>query len=82
MESRMTLRKNQTFSDILSLHKEQGDKVALLIDNNGLSRAEGKIKTMRNDVAQPYIELDNDQHIDIDTIVAVNGIFADPYSEC
>lgn len=82
MESRMTLRKNQTFADILSLHKEKEDKVALLIDNNGLSRAEGKIKTMRMDVARPFIELDNDQHIELDTIVAVNGIFADPYSEC
>ncbi len=82
MESRMTLRKNQTFADMLSLHKEQGDKVALLIDNNGLTRAEGKIKTMRTDVAHPFIELDNEQHVELNTIVAVNGIFADSYSEC
>lgn len=57
-------------------------KVAMLLDNTGLIRAEGFIKSMEINVAQPYIEMQGGLKIVLGTITAVNGIFVASYSEC
>lgn len=82
MDSRNTLKCNATFIDILSNCMQAKTKVAMLLDNNGLIRAEGLIKEMQINVAQPYIEIQGGLKIILDTITAVNGIFVASYSEC
>lgn len=82
MDSRNTLKCNATFIDILSNCMEAKTKVAMLLDNNGLIRAEGLIKSIEINVAQPYIEMQGGLKIVLGTITAVNGIFVASYSEC
>lgn len=82
MDSRATLKCNATFLDLLSNCMQKKAKVAMLLDNNGLIRAEGLIKTMEINATQPYIELQGGLKIALDTITAVNGIFVASYSEC
>lgn len=82
MDSRNTLKCNATFIDMLSNCMEAKTKVAMLLDNNGLIRAEGFIKSMEINIAQPYIEMQGGLKIVLGTITAVNGIFVASYSEC
>ncbi len=82
MDSRNTLECNATFIDILSNCMEAKTKVAMLLDNNGLIRAEGLIKSMEINVTQPYIQMQGGLKIVLSTITAVNGIFVASYSEC
>jgi hypothetical protein len=82
MTSRNTLKRNATFIGILSNCMEAKTKVAMLLDNNGLIRAEGLIKEMQINAAQPYIEMQGGLKIVLNTITAVNGIFVASYSEC
>ena len=67
---------------MLSNCMEAKTKVAMLLDNNGLIRAEGFIKSMEINIAQPYIEMQGGLKIVLGTITAVNGIFVASYSEC
>jgi hypothetical protein len=82
MDSRNTLKCNATFIDILSNCMVAKTKVAMLLDNNGLIRAEGLIKEMQINAVQPYIEMQGGLKIVLGTITAVNGIFVASYSEC
>lgn len=82
MDSRNTLKCNATFIDILSNCMEAKNKVVMLLDNNGLIRAEGFIKSLEINVAQPYIEMQGGLKIVLGTITTVNGIFVASYSEC
>jgi hypothetical protein len=61
---------------------EAKTKVAMLLDNNRLIRAEGLIKAIELNAAQPYGELQGGLKIVLDTITAVNGIFVASHSEC
>jgi hypothetical protein len=82
MDSRKTLGKNETFLDILMLCMKEKQKVNMLLDNNGLSRIDGLIKTISPPAEPSTVELEGGQKIEIRNIVAVNGIFSEPYSEC
>lgn len=82
MDSRDTLKCNATFIDILSSCMETKTKVAMLLDNNGLVRAEGLIKSIDLNAEKPYMEMQGGLKIVLETITAVNGIFAPSYSEC
>ncbi len=61
---------------------EAKSKVAMLLDDNGLIRAEGFIKTLHTNEVKPYIEMVGGLKIVLNTITAVNGIFVASYSEC
>jgi hypothetical protein len=82
MDGTNTLKCNATFIDILSNCMEAKTKVAMLLDNNGLIRAEGLIKEIQINAAQPYIEMQGGLKIVLGTITAVNGIFVASYSKC
>lgn len=82
MDCRVTLQNNESFLGMLSQCRQAHEKVAMLLDVDGLSRAEGFIKTINTEAPSPYIEMENGQKIDIATISAVNGIFATGYAEC
>lgn len=82
MDCRSTLGPGDNFTTILRDCADNAKKTALLIDENGLTRAEGFIQLIELDTADPYIELDNGKRISCSRIVAVNGIFLDDYSQC
>lgn len=82
MDIRKTLNKNDAFLELLQSLFNSGEKVSLLIDDNGIIRAEGFIKAIHTDVEEPSIKLDNARKIVVKTIIAVNGTFLPDYSEC
>jgi len=82
MDCRVTLGKDETFAAMLHTCMQAKQKVAMLLDQDGLTRAEGHIRCLELDAPQPYIELENGQKISCSSIVAVNGIFLDAYSGC
>lgn len=82
MDSRATLKNNGTFIEILSACLKNKSKVAMLLDINGLVRAEGFVKSIITEVVQPYIEMEGGLKIVLSTITAVNGIFVASYREC
>lgn len=82
MDSRITLPANETFLSLLVSCMAGNSKVAMLIDDNGLVRAEGLIKQIFPDAPQPYLEMQSGTKILLQNIMAVNGIFASSYCEC
>jgi hypothetical protein len=79
---RETISVAETFySIILSLY-EKKEAANILYDNNGITRASGNIKQFSEENKFPYLILDNNTRININSIVAVNGTFAPDYSEC
>lgn len=82
MDTRKTLDKNETFLVLLQSLFNSQDKASLLVDDNGIIRAEGLITAIYGDAETPYIELDNAMKITLKSIIAVNGTFLPDYSEC
>lgn len=82
MDSRKTLKRNDTFLALLQDLLNTGEKASLLIDDNGMERAEGIVKVIRLDNEVPFVQLEGSTKIILASIVAVNGIFHPDYSEC
>lgn len=82
MDSRETLPTKTTFIELLKEAYQSGNKVHLLIDDEGLVRAEGIIKAISTDSENPLIELESGLKIELKKIAAVNGIFLPEYAEC
>lgn len=82
MDCRITLRQNETFLDMLAQCRQAHEKVAMLLDAGGLSRAGGFIKNIHLEGPSPFLEMENGEKIEIANIIAVNGVFASGYSEC
>jgi hypothetical protein len=82
MDIRTTLKSKESFIEILSNCLEDKTKVAMLLDNNGLIRAEGFIKSINTEAVEPFIEMEGGLRVVLATITAVNGIFVVSYSEC
>src|SRR6476620_11685963 len=78
---RETLPAKASFHEIILSLYQKKDPVNILYDDNGLTRANGYIKYL-NENESPYLVLENETRININSIVAVNGIFASDYSEC
>jgi hypothetical protein len=82
MDLRNTLAQNETFMVILNECFSKNTKVALIVDNNGLERMEGKIISIELNEKEPYFKLDNGSIILEKSLIAVNGMFVPSYSEC
>ena len=82
MDCRVTLNAKETFVEMLTAAHQSGQKVSLLIDENGITRAEGIIRAMHIGEASPFIELDNGNKVQLNKLVAVNGVFLPAYGEC
>ena len=82
MDLRTTLSVNETFMEMLTDYKNRGAKAEMILDINGLERAEGVIKEIHADDQNPYIELQDGRKIVEKTIAALNGIFRPEYSGC
>ena len=81
MDCRLTLNKSDSFLKMLQNSYLSGEKVYLLFDENGMTRAEGRIKAIENDTILT-IEMEDGLKIALRNIVAVNGIFLPDYGEC
>jgi hypothetical protein len=53
-----------------------------LFDEEGMTRAEGLIKSIQTVNTTPFVEMENGLRIAIKDIIAVNGIFLPEYGEC
>lgn len=82
MDTRHTLKKNEAFLQVLEDAQQAGSKVNLLLDDAGITRAEGIIISLDTNTPAPFIELNNGLKIALKSIVAVNGVFLPEYSEC
>ena len=82
MDKRGTLSANENFKQKLKNCFDNNEKVSMIIDNRGLTRAEGIIKSIHFDIDPPFIELQDATRIYVHTIVAINGTFLSDYSEC
>ncbi|KAA6440406.1 hypothetical protein FEM33_07350 [Dyadobacter flavalbus] len=82
MDLRTTLSVNESFMEMLSDCKNRGAKAEMILDINGLERAEGIIQQIFSDDPNPYIELQDGKKIAEKTIIALNGIFRPEYSGC
>jgi hypothetical protein len=82
MDCRVTLNAGETFLELLTTSYKSGQKVSLLIDDGGMTRMEGVIKTIDTTASSPIIELASGGVITLDKIVAVNGVFRPEYGEC
>jgi hypothetical protein len=83
MDLRTTLSVNESFMEMLTDCKNRGAKAEMILDINGLERAEGVIKEIYADDPNPYIELQDGRTIVEKTIIAaLNGIFRPEYAGC
>jgi hypothetical protein len=82
MDLRNTLAQDETFMVILNECFSKNTKVALILDNDGLEKMEGKIITIESNAKEPYFKLNDGSLIFVKTVIAVNGIFLPSYSEC
>lgn len=82
MDLRTTLSVNESFLKMLTDVKNRGAKAEMILDINGLERAEGIIKEIHADGPNPYIELQDGRKIVEKTIAALNGLFRPEYSGC
>lgn len=82
MDLRKTLSVNETFIEMLIDCKNRGAKAEMILDINGLERAEGVIQEIYTDDPNPHLELQDGRKIVEKTIVALNGIFRPEYAGC
>lgn len=82
MDKRQTLGANETFFNLLQGAQRAGEKVHLLVDNQGIERREGWVKELVTGNISPVLVLQDGFSIVIQNIVAVNGIFRPEYGEC
>lgn len=82
MDLRTTLSVNESFMEMLADCKTRGAKAEMILDINGLERAEGVISQIYPDGPNSYIELQDGRKIVEKTIIALNGIFRPEYSGC
>lgn len=82
MDCRLTIGESETFRGILTQCMEAGQRVDMILDDNGLTRAAGQIKSVYDENGQSLLEMEDGQRIEISSVVAVNGVFASAYSGC
>ncbi|KQS32901.1 hypothetical protein ASG33_02015 [Dyadobacter sp. Leaf189] len=68
--------------EMLTDIKNRGAKAEMILDINGLERAEGVIEEIHADDPNPYIVLRDGTKIVEKTIAALNGMFRPEYSGC
>lgn len=83
MDERCTLPVNGTFIDTIKELEANGSRADLLLDiNNGLERASGTIKKFDQVSGGSTILLDTGQLINVEEIIAINGLFKSDYTCC
>ena len=81
-DSRETLPVNSNFYQLVVQCFEQKVQAGILYEDNGVTRANGMITAVFEKDGKRWMQLDNKLDITIDSLYAINGIFASDYSEC
>ena len=82
MDLRTTLAVKESFIEMLVDYKNRGAKAEMILDINGLERAEGVIQHIYPEDSTPYLVLQDGRTIVEKTIIALNGVFRTEYSGC
>ena len=82
MDCRLTIGENETFRGILTECMASGERVDMILDENGLDRASGRVKSVFDEDGRGFLEMEDGRKIGINTVVAVNGVFAAAYAGC
>ena len=82
MDKRGTLSANGNFMGLLKRCYDNNEKVSMILDDGGLQRKEGILKSIHLDAQPPFFELQDGTKVNLRTVVAINGTFLSDYSEC
>jgi hypothetical protein len=82
MDKRSTLSTTETFIEKLKQYYDNRQKVSMIVDDGGMERMEGYIKSIHFDAQPPFFELQDGTKINPQYIIAINGTFLSDYSEC
>lgn len=82
MDCRLTIGEGETFLEMLTDCMRENRRVEMIVDEGGLDRAGGVVKSIYTCDGRDMLELENGQKIEIASVVAVNGIFAASYAGC
>jgi hypothetical protein len=82
MDCRVTIDNYSDFLPLLQDALTNAEKINLLVDHEGLSRFEGRLKSLMHKGMDVTLELENGTKLSLKHVVAVNGLFVSHYSEC
>lgn len=82
MDQRFTLNKNESFLKMIIQCQQEQQPASILYDDKGITRAQGYVTDVYMDRNPIAFRLDNELEIELHTVVALNGVFADNYTEC
>ena len=84
MDQRITFKDDQQLLSVFLSLEQQQQQTSLLIDNEGLTRIEGKVTCIEQteNIGKTKLSINNNEPIDLAQVSAVNGLFRDDYSEC
>jgi len=81
-DTRKTLPVNGNFYQLVVETFEQQVTAGILYEDNGVTRANGIITAVFEKDGRHWMQLDNLLDIPINSLYALNGVFASDYSEC
>ena len=82
MDARETIPRGGSFYPLVMDLFQKKEKVSMLYDDNGVTRANGFIEDVFEKEGVQWLKLDNQTEIRIDKLYALNGTFSSDYSEC
>ena len=84
MDQRTTFEDlNQLLAIVSDLHQHK-EKASFIVDNDGLARIDGIITAIvpNDTIKKTSIHIHPTTRVQLENIIAVNGIFRSDYSEC
>jgi hypothetical protein len=84
MDQRQTFDNSAQLLDFVTAIADKEQRAFLLIDNEGLTRAEGIITSINeeDDIENTSIVLNDRDTVTLKAIIGINGLFRSDYSEC
>jgi hypothetical protein len=82
MDCRLTIGETETFLDMLTVCMEEKKKADMILDVDGLTRASGWVQAISKVGGSYQIVMQDGAVIALETVVAVNGVFAAQYGGC
>lgn len=84
MDQRQTFQSFEELYTMLSALCNGNENVRLLADCEGITRVEGRVLHLERSpvIGKSKAEIEGDVSLNLEQIIAVNGIFKSDYSEC
>lgn len=82
MDTRATLPPKGSFYNIILELFRNKEQAGILYEDNGVTRGNGLVTGMYEKEGRQWMVLNDELHIPIDQLYAVNGTFTSDYSEC